>query len=93
MSRFDYLKYDTDAQAKQADFKRAFEMIENAIGAIGEELPEAARGPMVGRYKALAMTAIEEAYAWVGKALRDEQVARQTIGNVPTEAQEERTNS
>jgi len=28
-----------------------------------------------GRYKALALTALEEAYCWIGKAIRDDQIA------------------
>jgi hypothetical protein len=66
MSRFDYVKYDTRAASHQADFKAEFESIEimivNRLG--------------VGRAQSLALTALEETYMWIGKAIRDDQVAR-----------------
>lgn len=65
MSRFDYVRYDEEAAAKQAKMKAAFENIEEA----GKSLAE-------GRAKALFLTHLEVAYMWVGKAIRDEQIAR-----------------
>lgn len=64
--RFDYVKYDSSASDKQAAFKEAFENIEAGIeGRL-----------MTGRAKALVLTHLEEAYMWIGKAIRDEQIAR-----------------
>jgi hypothetical protein len=64
--RFSYVAYDETAKAKQEAFKARFEQLEAmAI----ETLP-------AGRSLSLFLTALEEAYMWTGKALRDEQVAR-----------------
>jgi hypothetical protein len=41
------------------------------------------------RSKALAFTKLEECYAWIGKGIRNDQIAR----NGNAELQEERTNS
>lgn len=66
MSRFDYIKYDEVAQEKQKMFKGDFETTEISIE---QTLPD-------GRAKALAITHLEIAYMWIGKSIRDEQVAR-----------------
>lgn len=66
MSRFDYVKYDDLACAIQAEAKAAFE----SIAAIVEAKLASPRA------KALVFTKLEEAYAWVGKAIRDDQIAR-----------------
>lgn len=64
--RFDYVKYDDQAAASQAAFKRSFEQ----LAADAEQLlPK-------GRAQALVLTKLEESYMWVGKAIRDEQIAR-----------------
>jgi hypothetical protein len=78
MSRFDYVKYDDRAMKTQEHFKQAFIELEGMV----ECLP-------AGRAKSLILTKLEEAYMWVGKAIRDEQLSR----NFATELQEERTNS
>jgi hypothetical protein len=66
MSRFDYVRYDTRAALAQADFKTAFENIERMIvDRLG-----------VGRAQSLALTHLEETYMWLGKAIRDGQIAR-----------------
>lgn len=65
MSRFDYVKYDTEAAMKQENAKRWFECAESVIDGLQE-----------GRAKSLAYTKLEECYMWVGKAIRDEQIAR-----------------
>lgn len=78
MSRFDYVKYDEKAQGLQETIKARFLALESQI----QRLPE-------GRPKAVAFTKLEEAYMWVGKAIRDEQIVR----NGSAELQEERTNS
>ncbi len=64
--RFDYVKYDAVAIEKQEGFKHLFEVLEKAGY---DMLPD-------GRAKSLFFTAIEEAYMWTGKAIRDEQIGR-----------------
>ena len=77
--RFDYVKYDEKATKQQAQFKKVFESLENAIE---QELGH-------GRAKALCLTALEETYMWIGKQIRDDQIFR----NETTELLEERNNS
>lgn len=74
-SRFDYVKYDGVTQTIQDAFKKAFIEIENGVD-----------GLMDGRAKSLAYTKLEEAYMWIGKALRDDQIQR----NGSAELQESR---
>lgn len=78
MSRFDYVKYDDLALLQQNLFKEKF------VGL--HEIVDAQLGN--GRPKSLVSTKLEEAYMWVGKAIRDEQIAR----NGSAELQEERKN-
>lgn len=75
MSRFDYVKYDDEAVMHQVVFKSAFEAMETLALTLKP-----------GRAQALVLTKLEEAYMWVGKAIRDEQIARN--GSAPL--QEER---
>jgi len=77
--RFDYVKYDAQAVADQQQMKETFTLLELNV-------ENRIKSP---RAKALVMTKIEEAYMWVGKAIRDDQLAR----NKTTELQEERSNS
>lgn len=77
MSRFDYVRYDDAAQKQQAMFKDWCAMLEGGINGLG-----------TGRAQALALTALEETYMWIGKAIRDEQIKRN--GSAPL--QEERGN-
>jgi hypothetical protein len=78
MSRFDYVKYDDLAVTTQALFKTAFEELENqVVNCLGNP-----------RTKTLIMQKLEEAYMWVGKAIRDDQLDRN--GSAPL--QEERKN-
>lgn len=72
---FDYVKYDEKAQGLQDSIKSQV----LCIGAMLNVLP-------AGRAKALAFTKLEEFYMWVGKAIRDDQIARN--GSAPL--QEER---
>ncbi len=73
-SRYDYVKYDDKACAAQAAFKAKFEQLEDALN---EALPSTPGGrDAFGRAKALVLTKLEEAYMWVGKAIRDDQMAR-----------------
>ena len=76
MSRFDYVKYDEEATKKQAAFKAAFEALEEQTNLLEN-----------GRAKALVLTKLEEAYMWIGKAVRDEQVVKRGA-----ELQESRSN-
>jgi hypothetical protein len=78
MSRFDYVKYDDFSVRQQAEIKVKAEALEALIGCLAD-----------GRAKSLALTKLEEAYAWCGKAIRDEQIAR----NGSAELQEERNNA
>lgn len=63
--RFDYVKYDAQATIQQQAFKEQFQIIENMANNLKD-----------GRAKSLVMTYLEITYMWVGKALRDEQIAR-----------------
>lgn len=64
--RFDYVVYGDEQKEAQEQFKNLFEAIE---GYASFRLAE-------GRYKSLLMTSLEEAYAWTGKALRDEAIKK-----------------
>jgi hypothetical protein len=64
--RFDYVKYDSRATEDQARFKAQFEELEHAVTA----------NLKPGRASSLVLTKLEEAYMWVGKAIRDEQIVR-----------------
>ncbi len=66
-SRFNYVKYDEHAVRLQNELKALFEQIEQHL--------EASLSSS-GRSKALSLTALEEAYMWVGKAIRDDQISR-----------------
>ena len=77
MNRFDYVKYDEKAVKQQAEFKEKFQELERMTDALQN-----------GRAKSLVFTKLEEAYMWVGKQIRDEQIER----NKQTELQEGRTN-
>lgn len=77
--RFSYVKYDAVLVTKQEKLKELFEAIEvYAQNTLND-----------GRAKALVMTHLEEAYMWTGKAIRDEQIARD---NTITAHVPERTN-
>lgn len=86
MSRFDYIKYDAGAEADQVSAKILVKRVEKFIESIG--YAQGKLSPQTARSKALAITKLEECYAWIGKAIRDDQIAR---GVAPL--QEERTNS
>lgn len=77
-SRFDYVKYDDYAMRGQALAKLHCEKIEAAI----ENLPPSDE-------KKRALVKLEECYMWIGKAIRNDQIARN--GSAPL--QEERTDS
>lgn len=64
--RFSYVKYDEIAVKKQERLRYMFEDLEKEAEVL---LPN-------GRAKSLFLTHLEEAYMWTGKAIRDEQIAR-----------------
>ncbi len=75
--RFDYVKYDEKAQAAQERCKAACIALEEAILNIGVDC---------ARERAIAMTELEHVYARCGRAISDDQIAR----NGSAELQEER---
>lgn len=77
--RFSYVKYDEESARKQEELKKMFEAIDSYVHANLED----------GRYRSLLLTALEEAYAWSGKSIRDSQIKR----NVNTEHIAERSNA
>lgn len=72
MSRFDYVKYDENAIKLQAGIKTVVEGLEQTLDAF---VPPG-KPSEAGRYRALAITALEEFYTWVGKAIKENQIAR-----------------
>lgn len=62
---FSYVKYDEEHQAMQAQFKAAFESLERMVMTLA-----------AGRPRSLVLTKLEEAYMWIGKAIRDDQIAK-----------------
>ncbi len=75
-TRFDYVKYDDQALAQQTCAKSYFLALDAWLSTALQD----------SRAKSLVFTKLEEAYMWVGKAIRDEQVKR----NAATELQESR---
>lgn len=66
MNRFDFLKFDETAEANHAQIKAAFQDLEKVLSS-----------KLAGsRAQSLIMTHLEEAFMWVGKAIRDDQLAR-----------------
>lgn len=63
--RFSYVKYDAASIEIQEILKKQFETVERIVDA----LPNS-------REKSLVMTHLEEAYMWTGKAIRDDQIKR-----------------
>lgn len=78
MSRFDYVKYDGPAIESQAAAKAAVTRVEALIEEI--KSPEAKKN---------AMDALEVAYMWIGKGIRNDQIQR----NGTAELEEGRGNS
>lgn len=80
MNRFEYVPFDLIAIKKHARGKLASQDFEAALA----DLPN-------GREKSLALTKIEEAFMWFGKAVREELTARVKIeaGEVPALAEDE----
>ncbi len=84
MSRFDYVKYDDFAIKRQEMAKEIVIALEHTIDTIPWDDRQAS-----ARSRALALQALEECYMWIGKAVRDDQVAR----NAATALIEGRVNS
>ena len=61
--RFSYVRYDEISMAMQEDFKAKFIELEEMV--LDRVMP--------GRAQSLVFTKLEEAYMWVGKAIRDDQ--------------------
>lgn len=66
MSRFDYVAYDAQATADQANMKVQVTNLEH-------EIEMTIKCP---RSKALVLTKLEEVYMWIGKGIRNDQIAR-----------------
>jgi hypothetical protein len=71
------VKFDSKALEKQVGMKEAFMYLEALIE----------KTLIEGRAKSLVFTRLEEAYMWVGKAIRDEQILSRK-----SELQEQRAN-
>ena len=79
MSRFDYVRYGTIATVDQQYFKDLVTRLESSIE----------KDLVSPQAKALALTKLEECYMWIGKAIRDDQIARDKKADL----QEERSDS
>lgn len=62
--RFSYVAYDQERINTQAYFKEMFAEIEKKVLTLKP-----------GRAQSLVLNKLEEAYMWIGKAIRDEQIA------------------
>lgn len=76
MSRFDYVRYDEFATDQQISSKLRMDDMEAFI-------ETRLKSP---RAKAIALTKLEECYMWIGKAIRDDQIARN--GSAPLQEKE-----
>ena len=65
--RFEYVAYGEAAKKHQEYFKSVFELLEREVK---ERLDP-------GRASALVFTKLEEAYMWIGKQIRDDQISRE----------------
>ena len=63
--RFSYVRYDDLATSTQAHLRSAFEHVEALVAQLTP-----------GRAQSLVYTKLEEAYMWIGKAVRDDQIQR-----------------
>lgn len=79
LSRFDYIAYDEEAKAHQAQLKLLFTAVEDKLWTLTNT-----------RYISLALTSLEECYMWAGKATRDDQLIR---NDYEYSLEEERSNS
>lgn len=73
--RFDYVKYSEHNLKLQGEFKKTFMDLERRIECIGSNLRVSETyDPAVVRARSLALTALEECYMWIGKAIRDVEI-------------------
>ena len=79
-NRFDYIKYDDESIAIQQHAKIQASFLADTINELGGER---------NRSSWLALERLEECYMWIGKAIRDKQIAR----NGDAELNETRNNS
>lgn len=70
---YTYVKYDAEIAAEQEAFKKEFEAL--TVKVITQVAP--------GRHQSLCLTHLEEAYMWIGKALRDKQIAKSDAPHEP----------
>jgi len=90
MSRFDYVKYDDIALEQQKLIKQFCQHVEQTLDFIVPPPSKDAKPDSNAfRSRALAITKLEEVYMWAGKAIRDQQIAR----NSSAPLQEERSDS
>ena len=70
MSRFDFIQYDNISMERQVNFKEQFTKLANEIEIIstGNE-----------RASLIALIKLEECYMWVGKAICDDQIRRNSF--------------
>lgn len=69
--RFDYIEYDAISAKAQAEMKKLCEQMEAVLNAA-----VMVHNSETARYRALALTHLEECYAFAGKLVRDAQIAR-----------------
>lgn len=76
-TRFSYIRYDESSTKQSEEAKDLCEQMESFINSLG-----------AGRPQSLALTSLEETFMWIGKAIRDNQLQRDS----QTEHIAERTN-
>lgn len=72
MSRFNYIPFDAQSQDIQAGFKKQCETLEQHIN----QFIGVTDSKEVGRYKARAITALEDMFTHINKAIKEDQIAR-----------------
>ena len=65
MSTFSYVKYDEESTKQSEEIKALCEQLEAKMKTLGN-----------GRYQAIALTHLETAFAFCGKAIRDVQMSK-----------------
>jgi hypothetical protein len=64
--RFDYIEYDLVSKLQSNKLREAVEELERRVLEMLKD----------SRPRSIALTKLEETYMWIGKALRDQQLAR-----------------
>lgn len=71
---YDYVAYDDKAAALQAEAKELMQKFDDLLIRIGgRRVPYAID---IGSAQALAQVKLQEAYMWIGKQIRDDQIVR-----------------